>query len=276
MSQTPYRLLVVDDEDTMRSSLAEILRLEGYQVETANGGEAAIQMIATQDFDLILLDLKMPGLDGLDVLRHISSPKPSLATPLPLRLPPTVIMLTAHGSLESAIEALRHGAHDYLLKPSSPEQILNSVSQGLEARAAQIQKDARLLQIEQAKGRPGDSAADSPAHAYTAQYRLPAGITYHPARREIKYKKEIIELTPTEGKLIKVLLDHPGRVFNHRELVLLVQGYDTKEWEAPEVLRPLVSRLRRKLKRLPGGEAWIISVRGTGYVFDLSETIDFS
>ncbi len=276
MSQTPYRLLVVDDEDTMRSSLADILRLEGYQVETANGGEAAIQMISTRDFDLILLDLKMPGLDGLEVLRHVSSSKPSLATPLPLRLPPTVIMLTAHGSLESAIEALRHGAHDYLLKPSSPEQILNSVSQGLEARATQIQKDARLLQIDQAQGRPGDSSADSPAHAYTALYHLPSGITYHPARREIKYNKEIIELTPTEGKLIKVLLDHPGRVFNHRELVLLVQGYDTKEWEAPEVLRPLVSRLRRKLTRLPGGDSWIISVRGTGYVFDISETIDFS
>lgn len=274
MSQAPYRLLVVDDEDNMRSSLADILRLEGYQVKTANGGEAAIQMVSSQDFDLILLDLKMPGIDGLDVLRYVSRSKPGLTAPVPPQLPPTVIMLTAHGSLESAIEALRYGAHDYLLKPSSPEQILNSVSQGLETRAAQIQKNSRLLQIEQDHKLPEDTGSGTQPYTFTAQYRLSERIAYHPARREIKYLKEIIELTPTEGKLLKVFLDHPGRVFNHRELVLLVQGYDTKDWEAPEVLRPLVSRLRRKLNRLPGGNTWIVSVRGTGYVFDVSESIN--
>jgi DNA-binding response OmpR family regulator len=276
MTQTPFRLLVVDDEDNTRRSLADILRLEGYQVETANGGEAAIQIMSAQDFDLILLDLKMPGLDGLDVLRYVARSKPALSTPLPLQLPPTVIMLTAHGSLESAIEALRHGAHDYLLKPSSPEQILNSVSQGLQARADQIQKNSRMIQLEQEQGHPEDSTLGTSPQSHSALYHLPEGITYHPARREIKYQKEIIQLTPTEGKLIKVFLDHPGRVFNHRELVLLVQGYDTKEWEAPEVLRPLVSRLRRKLNHLPGGATWIISVRGTGYVFELGTSIDIS
>jgi CheY-like chemotaxis protein len=73
MNQESFRLLVVDDEDTARCSLADILRLEGYLVETASGGESAIQMISKYDFDLILLDLKMPGVDGLEVLRHLAS-----------------------------------------------------------------------------------------------------------------------------------------------------------------------------------------------------------
>ncbi len=228
MTQEPYYLLIVDDEDTARTSLADILRLEGYQVDTASGGELAIQKIMKHNFDLILLDLKMPGVDGLDVLRTIAAQADSQARSLSAaQLPPTVIMLTAHGSLESAIEALRQGAHDYLLKPSSPEQL-------------------RL-----------------------AFYHLPHGVVYDPARREIIHKNEVILLTPTEGKLIKVLLDNPGHVFNHRELVLLVQGYETKDWEAPEVLRPLISRLRRKLSRLPEGNRWITSIRGTGYVFEI-------
>jgi DNA-binding response OmpR family regulator len=269
MNQESFRLLVVDDEDTARCSLADILRLEGYLVETASGGESAIQMISKYDFDLILLDLKMPGVDGLEVLRHLASIEPASSSLPPFKLPPTVIMLTAHGSLESAIEALRHGAHDYLLKPSSPEHILSSVSQGLHTRATQIQQNNRLFQLEQAKARSDERLSERVNQNYTALYRLPFNSTYDPARREIKSLAEIISLTPTEGKLMRVFLDHPGRVFNHRELVLQVQGYDTKEWEAPEVLRPLISRLRRKLSRLPGGSTWITSVRGTGYVFEV-------
>ena len=69
--------------------------------------------------------------------------------------------------------------------------------------------------------------------------------------------------------MLKVLLDNRGRVLSHRELVQLVQGYEVAEWEAPEVLRPLVSRLRQKLSKFPGGKSWINNVRGTGYVFEL-------
>lgn len=268
MIQALYRLLVVDDEDTTRRSLADILRLEGYLVETANGGQTAIDMIAQHTYDLVLLDLKMPGVDGLDVLRYIAGlgeHSPSLDSP---HLPPTVILLTAHGSLESAIEALRQGAHDYLLKPSSPVQILNSVKQGLRTRSAQIANNTRLMELEHTQRFAADPWPGAKKPAFQSLYRLPNDITYDPARREITYQTEVILLTPTEGKLVQVFLENPGRVFNHRELVLLVQGYDTKDWEAPEVLRPLVSRLRRKLSRLPEGSRWITSIRGTGYVFD--------
>jgi DNA-binding response OmpR family regulator len=87
-------------------------------------------------------------------------------------------------------------------------------------------------------------------------------------RREIWQDDDKVSLTPTEGKLMKVLLENRGQVLSHRELVLLVQGYQTTDWEAPEIMRPLVSRLRRKLAKFDGGGDWIVNVRGTGYVFD--------
>jgi DNA-binding response OmpR family regulator len=100
---------------------------------------------------------------------------------------------------------------------------------------------------------------------------LPDGVMVDLARREIWRGNERVTLTPTEGKLLKVLFENKGRVMSHKDLVFLVQGYEITDWEAPEVLRPLVSRLRRKLSTFPNGEDWIVNVRGTGYVFDINE-----
>jgi DNA-binding response OmpR family regulator len=270
MSNAIFTLLVVDDEETMRRTLADILSLEGYQVETASGGDEAINKCAKTTFDLILLDLTMPGVDGLEVLKFVTSKLPassSSGTPAPVA--PTVILLTAHGSLESAIEALRFGASDYLLKPSSPEQILKSVAKALQARTQLIQNRALLAQVEQSLlGSSAGGHRDAPT-PLSMIYQLPNAITIDLERREIYYKNIILKLTPAEGKLMAVFLGNPRHVFSHRELVLRVQGYETTDWEAPEVLRPLVSRLRHKLIELPDGDRWISSVRGTGYVFEI-------
>jgi DNA-binding response OmpR family regulator len=255
------KVLVVDDEDATRRSLADILRLEGYQVETAADGEAAVLSVEKNLYDLILLDLKMPGMDGLQAMRAIHKLAPDTQ----------IILLTAHGSLESAIEALRHGAHDYLLKPSSPQQIVRSVANGLSKRAETTNRRLILAQLEttvqQLKNGETPIAA-APEAAHSVAIPLGNGIMLDLDRREIWRGDLKVSLTPTEGKLVKVLLDNRSRVFTHRELVWLVQGYETSEWEAPEVLRPLVSRLRRKLVVFPDGEKLIVSVRGTGYVFE--------
>jgi DNA-binding response OmpR family regulator len=91
------------------------------------------------------------------------------------------------------------------------------------------------------------------------------------SRRQIKHKDKMVNLTPAEGRLLRVLLANEGKVFAHRELVLLVQGYDTSQREAPEILRPLVSRLRHKLDAFPALADHIISIRGTGYVYEGKE-----
>jgi len=253
------KILVVDDEDTTRRSLAEILRLEGAQVRVAASGEEAVEYLHKTAFDMILLDLKMPGMDGLDVLRVAHEVAPETQ----------VILLTAHGSLESAIAALRLGAHDYLLKPSSPSQIVRSVSNGLARRNDLLRKRELLAQLEssvqQLKGAESDLVE---ASVKPGVVKLKNGVEVDVNRRLITYGDQSVPLTPAEGKLLKVLLESPGHVFTHQELVSLVQGYDTSDWEAPEILRPLISRLRRKLASFPDGGHWISSVRGTGYVFD--------
>ncbi|MBN1667717.1 MAG: response regulator transcription factor [Anaerolineales bacterium] len=256
------KILVVDDEKTARISLRDILRLEGYAVEAVDSGPAALDQIEQDHFDLMLLDIKMPGMDGIEVLRKVVEISPHTL----------VILLTAHGSLESAIEALRFGAHDYLIKPSSPPEILSSVAAGL-ARQAESQHKRMLLDqlessIRQLKTAEGIAQSAATGHRLVS---LPGEVMVDLSRREIWRGSELIRLTPTEGKLLQILLEYKGRVMSHQELVFLVQGYDIQDWEAPEVLRPLVSRLRRKLSVFPGGGDWIVNVRGTGYVFEIDE-----
>ncbi len=253
------KILVVDDEPTARRSWRDILRLEGYQVETAANGKAALEAMENTEFDIALLDLKMPGMSGLEVLRAASKLYPDTQ----------IIVLTAHGSLDSAIEALRQGAHDYLLKPASPEDVLDSVAGALAIRAETQHKRLLLGQLESSLQQLKDAEGIAGQPRVNVQVvTLGNGIMMDMARREIWRGSDKVTLTTTEGKLMQVLWENRGRVMTHRELVLLVQGYETSDWEAPEVLRPLVSRLRRKLALFPGGREWIVNVRGTGYVFE--------
>ena len=253
------KILVVDDEETARVSLADILRLEGYDVKAVDSGEAAIESLENDNYDLMLLDIKMPGMDGVEVMEKATEMAPNTL----------IILLTAYGSLETAVDALRQGAHDYLTKPASPHEILSSVSSGLARRAEMQRKRLLLGQLETSLQELKDVEGVSQASVVGRRVvTLPGDVMADMARREVWCGNDKVSLTPTEGKLLKVLLENQGRVMTHRELVFLVQGYEVTDWEAPEVLRPLVSRLRRKLSAFPGGSEWIVNVRGTGYVFD--------
>ena len=117
-------ILVVDDEPVARQSLTDILKLEGYLVVSAPNGQAAVEHVRTHAVDLMVVDLKMPGMDGLEVIQVVNQSSPDTE----------IILLTAHGSIETAIQALRLRVHDYLLKPASPVQVLASVKKGLERR----------------------------------------------------------------------------------------------------------------------------------------------
>jgi len=237
-------ILVVDDEPVARQSLTDILRLEGYTVNSVPNGQAAVEYVRTHPVELIIVDLRMPGMDGLEVVQVVNQISPETE----------VILLTAFGSTESAVQALRLRIHDYLLKPAPPIQVVNSVKKGL------IRREARL------KMRAGPSNADIEDRG--AEFSLKDGTHIDLSRRQVRKKDQIIHLTPAEGRLLRVLIENPGRVYSHRELVLLVQGYDTSQREAPEILRPLVSRLRHKLELFPSLSDRIVSVRGTGYLYE--------
>ncbi len=237
-------ILVVDDEPVARQSLSDILRLEGYTVSSVGNGQSAVEFVRTHPVDLMIVDLRMPGMDGLEVVQVVNQVSPDTE----------VILLTAYGSIETAVQALRLRIHDYLLKPALPPQILASVKKGLTRRTARtrVRTNMDVSDVEEA----------------ISEFKFKDSTVVDLSRRMIRRKDRIAHLTPAEGRLLRVLLENPSKVFSHRELVLLVQGYDTSQQEAPEVLRPLVSRLRHKLEDFPNLMNRISSVRGPGYVYE--------
>lgn len=237
-------ILVVDDEPVARQSMTDILRLEGFSVNSVPNGQSAIEYVRTHPVELMIVDLRMPGMDGLEVVQVVNQISPETE----------IVLLTAFATTESAIQALRLRIHDYLLKPASPAQVIASVKKGLARRDARLKARGGTASIEVDEG--------------NAEFTLKDGTYIDLSRRLIRKKDNIIHLTPAEGRLLRVLIENPGRVYSHRELVLLVQGYDTSQREAPEILRPLVSRLRHKLESFPSLSDRIVSVRGTGYLYE--------
>jgi DNA-binding response OmpR family regulator len=154
--------------------------------------------------------------------------------------------------METAVDALRYRVHDYLIKPVSPSQILASIGRGFSRKA--LKQEQKKKGIVDSEGSP-------------AIIKFDDGTVLDFNRRTIERNNENLQLTPTEGLLLKVLMENPGTVFSHRELILLVQGYDVSLKEAQEILRPLVSRLRKKIEIIPALTHCIQSVRGAGYVY---------
>lgn len=240
------RVLVVDDEQIARLTLQRILQVGGYEVVTVASGEEALAALETSHYDVMLLDLIMSGMSGLDVLSKI----PSNATDV------KVIVLTAFGSMDSAIQALRYHVHDYLVKPVSKEQVLSSVQDALESRSA-------------SESRASDAKATySIERGRRAIYQIEEGVVIDCDRRIISWNTNFIHLTPTEAKLIRAFLDAPAIVFSHTDLVMLSHGFKAEQLEAARILRPVFSRLRSKLETIPGAQDWIRNVRGAGYVFE--------
>jgi DNA-binding response OmpR family regulator len=238
------RVLIVDDEEVARISLAEILRLEGYSIKAVSNGQAAVEILHSETFDVMVLDIKMPGMSGIDVMRALVDTLPDMQ----------IIVLTAHGTIDTAIQALRFRVHDYLLKPALPEQIIESIETAV------------------AKKRDGQDQKPNPAIKPQIRFfTFPGEATLDFSKRTITWKDGLLNLTPTETRLLMVLVDSLGQLITHSQLVLLCQGYRVDNEEAAKILRPVVSRLRQKLVVLPSWDEWIKNVRGAGYVLELPE-----
>jgi len=266
------RVLIVDDEIAIRFSLTEVLRNEGYNVTAVESGEAALQQIEKQEFDLVLLDLRMKGIGGIEVLNSLRSLHPDTC----------VIVLTAHASLETAVEALRQGAHDYLFKPCKTDQLRRSVRKGLEKRMRSQRRERVLSDLERRlsstlaelrdvseQTAPPNNARSSATPSTQTEERadvLQCGdVTINRVRHTVEIDGDHVELTPTEFELLTYLAEEAPRVIPPRELIREVQGYDCLPWEAQNLVRSHIYNIRKKLREQTEKGNVIRTVRGAGY-----------
>ncbi len=256
-------ILIVDDEPSIRLFLSEELSQAGYRVSTASSGEQALARLEEERIDLVLLDLKMGGMDGLQVMAEVKE-KP---------LPPVVIMLTAHASLDSAIEAMRRGGHDYLLKPCRTEELLASVEQGLARRRERLHQQELLRLIEQSARQlqavSGQAQAAREPQAETAPRFLEArGLLLDLTKQTASRQGEALHLTPTEFQILRCLMEQPGEVVSYPALMEALHGEEeAPAYEARQALSTHVWRLRNKLGEGPNGRPYVANVRGQGYKF---------
>lgn len=251
------RILVVDDENVARLSLLRILQLEGYEVTAVGDGDTALRELARSTYDLMVLDLRLGGMSGIDVITQTNDSYPKLK----------VIILTAYGSMDTAIQALRYRVDDYLIKPASPKDIIRSIDRVLKGETSIIAQ--QVISETRTGYRAGESITQPYEHTV---FHAPNGVIIDCMRRRITWQTDVIHLTPTEAKIMGVLLENNSLVVRHQELVQKAYGYRVGAEEAAKILRPILSRLNSKLEQIPGGEKWINSIRGSGYLLEINPT----
>jgi DNA-binding response OmpR family regulator len=221
------RILVVDDDEGLRELLARYLSDNGYDVAAVGDGAAMRRHLAAQPVDLILLDVMLPGEDGLSLARSLSSEGS-----------PAIIMLSARGEEVDRIVGLEVGADDYLPKPFSHRELLARV--------------AAVLRRRRPPAAPGRFRHFGPFEVDLEAHRM----TRNGAE---------VELSGAEFALLKVLLEHPDRVLSRDALVDLLKGYERSPFDRMVDVR--VTRLRRKIELDPGHPVYLRTVWGEGYLF---------
>lgn len=253
-------ILVVEDEEQARYSLVQIFRRAGYTVMDAPDGEMALRLLNGGRFDLVLADIKLGAVDGLQILRASRE----------LPEPPAVILLTGYASLESALAALRAGAADYLLKPSEPEQMLASVANALEQRAEELYnaEAARILgeglaSLQRRMLGRGPEPEARPASSAGAAELQPIGIgplRVGRHRYDVQLHDQPMHLTPMEFAILRCLAEGWPEAISYQEIARCAYGYEAGGAEAQVLLKAHVRNLRQKI-----GASQLVTVRGTGY-----------
>jgi two-component system, OmpR family, alkaline phosphatase synthesis response regulator PhoP len=223
------KIMVVEDDEDILELIRYNLDKEGYRVETAETGEAAVRKADSENFDLMLLDLMLPGIDGLDVARRVK--KNSRTRHLP------IIMITAKGEESDIVAGLELGAADYITKPFSPKVMIARVRAVLRRSEEEAPaEDNPILKIH--------------------------GFEIHPGRRTVHFNLEPVDLTFSEFQILYALAKRPGWVFTRYQIVEAVRGSDY-----PVTDRSVDVQIVGLRKKLGDAGDHIETVRGVGYRF---------
>jgi two-component system phosphate regulon response regulator OmpR len=222
-------ILVVDDDQRIRDLLGNYLRNNGYRVTTAEDAEGARSSMRNLAFDLIILDVMMPGEDGLSLARHLRS----TAQQIP------ILMLTARAETEDRISGLEAGVDEYLPKPFDPRELLLRLKNILKRRAA---------------------PAPEPKPAAPQEMRF-GKFTFNVTRGELRENGEPVKLTEMERNLMRCFASRPGETIEREELA----GLSGNESERSVDVQ--INRLRRKIEADPANPVYLQTIRGRGYIF---------
>jgi DNA-binding response OmpR family regulator len=223
-----YKILVVDDDRNIVDLVRLYLERDGYQVLVAYDGLEALRLARQRHPDLIVLDLLLPEVDGLDVCRILQTES---------KVP--IIMLTAKTTEEDKLIGLELGADDYVTKPFSPRELV--------ARVRAVLR------------RVGQEVPEGPAEMHFAD------LVIDRRSHEVRVRDEVVNLTPTEFRLLEVLAEEPGRAFTRLELLDRVFGYDFVGFERTVDVH--VKNLRKKIEPDPKQPTYVQTVYGVGYKF---------
>jgi len=229
---TQQLVLAIDDEPGLLRLLRTQLSSEGFRVVTASHGEEAMTIAEEQRPDIVLLDLMMPGMSGLDVMSALRA-----------RSDVPIVLLTAKGDDQDKVRGLEMGADDYLAKPFSPEELFARI---------------RAVLRRSVRGPEGEHVVRTRDQEIDLQ------------RRTVRRNGRAVQLTRTEWQLLQVLATSPGKVLLNSELLIKVWGPEYRD--DLQYLRVWVSRLRRKLEDDPAHPALIKTFQGIGYMFDPYES----
>jgi DNA-binding response OmpR family regulator len=264
------RLLVVDDELNVRLNTAELLRLKGYQVDEASNGQEALRLIQSVPYDLMTLDMNMPGLTGPEVMPRVHELRPDLL----------IVVLTGNATVDNAIAAVKANAFDYVLKPYRSDDLVSTVERAMQEQARRKQRQRVLAMVGQMMDtlRPTHEtpdviaapAATTPSLPPTADKVLQVGslILDRQKRLATIQGDEIrtVELTESEASILGALMEHPNQVLSPGQLATTALGYgEMDKWTIESVVRSSVFRLRQKIELKADAPHLICTVRGRGY-----------
>jgi DNA-binding response OmpR family regulator len=254
------RILVVEDDPKARLALTCRLQYAGYHVSEAESGEPAIATLQKQTFEIVLTDIVLGDITGIDVLRA--------ARNQPYR--PVVILLTGHGSLDTSITALREGAFDYLLKPCSHDKLLDCVSRALKRylsekrllEAASFIKD--FYETDELEALP-QSARATPDHPPVQQEPVPplhiGELFIGSSRQDVTLNGTPVHITPIEFALLRYLAENPGTVCTYHDIVRRTHDLEVSDTDSQSLLKPHIRNLRSKID-----PDYLINDRGIGYM----------
>lgn len=262
------KVLLVDDDPAIRHVFGKLLQGAGYDVQASPDAEDALSKLGGGPVDLVLSDISMPGLSGLDLLAHLRS----------RQLDCEVILMTGFASVESAIRALREGAFDYLVKPVKQGALFESLARAEEKLTHTRRRREALALLEtglrQMTGRdaPTGSAPQGIKSELAKGGRYCAGpVVLDLDRFVIEVDGQPIDATPSEIEILHYFCKNPGRVIAPQELVQSIRGYSIDAWEAREMIRPHISNLRRKMLAVSPEADVIVTIRTVGYMLRAAE-----